>query len=341
MKKLWLPAAMASILLTTACGGGSNAAEEGDSIRLMSASFSVGHGLTLLAVDGGFFDRNGLEVELINGGGAANALAAVVSGSVDVYTGEPSAVYAASNQKEMLMPIRSYSGSAISLTLAKSVADKAGLTVDSPIEDRLRILDGLTIATVAAGGSTITLNRAAESVGATVENTYLEQASYVAALQSGKIDGFVGSPPFGQIAEAEGIGIDWIRGPLGEWPGNPDDYMQVGVGFTAELGRDKPDLAVKIIRGYLDAAEFIRTKPKEAKEILAPRFSELDPEIWDRVWTAATNAEVFSDPIPTLDALQFTYDAYVGSLDAATSPPKVDLQRMMATDLVERAQSLS
>ncbi|GAA1851013.1 hypothetical protein GCM10009836_33720 [Pseudonocardia ailaonensis] len=338
MKRAWILAVLAVTgMLASACGGGGASQDGSTKVRIALASFSVGHGLSLIARDGGFFERRGLSVEIINAQGAQNAVAAVASGDVQAFVGTPANAFAAASQARFVMPLRAYAGPSVTLTLRVDVAARLGLPANASPEQRLKALDGLTIASISPAISpTLMLRHTSEQAGARINFTYLDQTTYAAALQAKSIDGFIGSSPYAEIAESQGSGLSWLSGPAGDFPGYGSSYMQIGLGITTGYADANPDVTSRMVRSYLDAAEYVRDHPDEAKAVLRKSFPELDGRVWDQVWTSQKAA--FTAPVPTAEDLAFTYREYTESGSAKGGD--IDLDRMLAPQLVDAARSL-
>lgn len=321
----------------TACAGSDNGLTP---IRISLSSESFAQGLSMIAVDGGFFEANGLDVQLIPTAGATDSVTALVSGSVQAYTSAPQGAISLADETPTLMPLRSYAGVAFSLILSKNVVDESGLTEQSPIEDRLQVLNGLTIATISAGSSTTQFVReATDTAGVEVNETFLEQTTMVAALERGNIDGFVSSSPYGQIAVDDGLGVNWIDGPSGQWPGYNADYVGVVVGFTESYARANSEQAARILRSYLDASDFIEDRPNEAQDLLYERFNRVEEPIWEAMWSRE-GLTAFTNPIMDEAAVRVVYEDYVEALPPGTESVDIDIPRMLGADLVAQAQAL-
>lgn len=93
MKKLiaFLLSALFLLLPLSACGE-----KESDTtvVRLNEVTHSVFYAPLYLAIEKGFFDENGITVELTNGGGADKSMTAILSGTADIgLMGPESAIY--------------------------------------------------------------------------------------------------------------------------------------------------------------------------------------------------------------------------------------------------------
>ena len=95
MKRIFAPVLAALTLLPLLCGCGAGTAEaELTTVRLNEVTHSVFYAPQYVALELGFFQEEGLAIELTNGGGADKVMTAVVSGQSDIgLAGPESCVY--------------------------------------------------------------------------------------------------------------------------------------------------------------------------------------------------------------------------------------------------------
>ena len=95
MKKIFAPILAALTLLPLLCGCGAGQTEkEMTTVRLNEVTHSVFYAPQYVAMELGFFEEEGLAIELTNGGGADKVMTAVVSGQSDIgLAGPESCVY--------------------------------------------------------------------------------------------------------------------------------------------------------------------------------------------------------------------------------------------------------
>ena len=95
MKKIFAPILAALTLLPLLCGCGAGQTEkELSTVRLNEVTHSVFYAPQYVAMELGFFEEEGLAIELTNGGGADKVMTAVVSGQSDIgLAGPESCVY--------------------------------------------------------------------------------------------------------------------------------------------------------------------------------------------------------------------------------------------------------
>ena len=166
-----------------------------------------------VALDNGNFKKQNIEMDLsvVSGGVPANA--ALVAGQAEFLgtaadeflkttgpTGKTLAVYTFTNAMTM------------SLQFRDQFLKERNVTRDMPVKERVRRLKGATLGTITLGGSPDVYARWLYGYAGLDPPADLQMlriggpAALFAALKAGQIDGFLMSPPTGQIVEAQGIG---------------------------------------------------------------------------------------------------------------------------------------
>ncbi len=102
MKKIIAPLLAVLTLLPLLCGcGGGETAQELTAVRLNEVTHSVFYAPQYVAMELGFFEEEGLAIQLTNGGGADKVMTAVVSGQSDIgLAGPESCIYIYNQGKE-------------------------------------------------------------------------------------------------------------------------------------------------------------------------------------------------------------------------------------------------
>ena len=81
-------------LLLTACGGGDKGEKEMKTITLSEVTHSVFYAPQYVAMELGFFEEEGLKIDMISGEGADKVMTSVISGAVDIgFSGPEAAIY--------------------------------------------------------------------------------------------------------------------------------------------------------------------------------------------------------------------------------------------------------
>ena len=105
MRKTAAILAALGILAAAACGCGAPAEEAAVTLRLCEVTHSVFYAPQYVALSQGFFEEEGLDIELTNGGGADKVMTAVLTGQADVGLAGPEACIYVHNQKKEDAPV--------------------------------------------------------------------------------------------------------------------------------------------------------------------------------------------------------------------------------------------
>ena len=305
-------------------------------VSIALSSFSIAQALSFLAVDGGFFQRENLDVTLIDARTGAGAIQAVLSGSVQFATGNvDSALNATAQGKRIYVPLRLYSGQPGYLVISKKFAGASKVDTKAPLMDRLKALKGATLASPSLGSTyTVFLKKAAEVAGANIAITYLASEGMVAALTTGNIDGMIVSSPYAEVAVAQGAGVVWIDGPKGEFPGTRADDFVIPLSVPEPYAVANPAVVERVIRAYIAASNFVKSKPREARATIRNRFPNQDDALFALMWER--NVPAFQNVIPDVDALRRAQEQATGTF--AQQIKALDPNSMLLTDIVKKAR---
>lgn len=261
-------------------------ADEPMAISLGLASGSIPSSIPRLANELGLFEKHGLSVEFTQMQSASTVATALLSGSVDfMTTSTPEPVVANARGQKVRAVAALYKGFAGSLTLATDVVEKSGVKPDAPVEERLKALDGLTIASVSATSNfTIAINCAAAKVGAQVNLTYLDQPTMVAALNRGAIQGFVASAPYYAVSEVAGDSVQWLNGPKGEFPEGCSTGYALGLWTMEDYAEENPEVITRIRAVFEDFSEIATKDPSEVKAALKKLYPDINDELIDVIY---------------------------------------------------------
>lgn len=332
-----LPALLVAAALASAACGSSGA--DGGHVTIAISSESLATQLVRMADDLGMFKAEGVDVELVNSNGGAQAVTAMLSGNVQFASaGAPEVITSNAEGRDVRAIARLYSGLSGSLVLSRSTADRLGIdpnaplderltSPDKPIEERLKALDGLDVAFSSATSSLKSpVMSSAESVGAKVNPVYMKQESMPAALSAGAIDAFQASPPVSELGVSTAGGVMWIEGPTGQFP---DEFTPVSSSTLMTTGafvESDPDTVKKIARAITRTAQYVVDNPDKAEANVRTRFTDVDEKIFDAAWQA--NKDSFTHPRVTAD--QFRHDISVLPAELLTD----DVKKLDPEDLI-------
>ena len=239
-----------------------------------------------IAKEMGLFERHGLNPKIVVLDSANAATGALISRSVDIsISGLVEVVAAQSRGQKVVVFANSYTGLSGSLVLAKTVADKLGVSPNAPVAQRLKALDGLLIASTSATSSfTIAYRGSAQAAGANVRFTYMALPAMGAALESGAIQGFVATAPYWAFPVRKGSAVLWISAPKGELP--PGNTTASGANYQTmrDFAEKNPDLINRFMAVLSDLSKAIEERPNEVKAAVAKLFPELDAATIDLLY---------------------------------------------------------
>lgn len=205
--------ALAALSLACAAGVPARAATAG-TVRIGQATTTLGFLPVWAARTYDTFAAQQLDLTwaAINGGDPA-CLAALDSGDIDIAaTGSDSVLDAVSKGQPYQIIYSLISKISLSLTVSETMIKRTGIAKSMPIEARIACLKGATIGVAVVGGAQDrTVRWLAERGGLDprkdIQVVQIGAATALgAALENGRIDAFMLSPPEGQLAEAAGYG---------------------------------------------------------------------------------------------------------------------------------------
>jgi NitT/TauT family transport system substrate-binding protein len=280
----------------------------------------------MIAQDSGYYAKEGLKVtdRALSGVASTNA---VIAGSADFTVGTGSTFLRAVANGQALFAIATLVNKPlVELVLRKDVADAAGITDKTPIDQRLKVLKGKTIAIQGVGSvihamQRLTARRVGLDPDRDVRVAPMDPPAMLPALVAKQIDGFATSLPFTTEAVVKGNAIMLVSGPGGDLPEFiPFDYVVL---YTRpEVCQKERAKCEKVARALKGATDFIVQQPAEAAVILKKRFAKMDQQVFDAAWAVVSKAHS-PDSKPTLKGLE---NSQKFSLDAGLLEAKDELK---------------
>jgi len=313
-----------SMLVLTACGGGDNASSDGASgdhlvMRSTGPTFTDLPTAVIQAED--LFKEVGLDVdfEWLTASNAATATQGLVAGEMDVASGGTGSLYSAysAGLKDLVSlgtvnPAMTF-GIAVNNEAAEKMA-KEGVTPDSPVEERVQALKGMSLAASPQGSTGLKYTKAIlseygvdpDSDVTIVPNA--DNAAQVAAAKEGRTDGFANSFPNTNLPEADGWGVLWLN--LAE------DLPQIlplaaHEVYTTRKWVDKNnDTAVKLMKAYWLALADLQNPTAELKEKVKnlAGFKDLNPKAFDDGWDLSIPVYKDATPVTTEEMFENQLD---------------------------------
>lgn len=312
---------VASMLVLTACGGedeGTSGSGSGTSsggalplkMRSTGPTFTDLPTIVILAQD--YFKEVGLDAdfEFISASNAATATQGLIAGEMDVASGGTGSLYSAYAQgmKDLVSlgtvnPAMTF-GLAVNNETAKQMAAK-GVTPDSPVEQRVQALKGMSLASSPQGST-------GQKYLKTMLSTYgvdpakdvtlvpnADNAAQLAAARQGRVNGFANSFPNTNLPEADGWGVLWLN--------FAEDLPQIlplaaHEVYTSRKWLDKnPEAAKRLMKAYWLALADLQKPTPELKEKIKnmEAFKNLNPKGFDLGWDLAVPVYKGATPVTT------------------------------------------
>jgi NitT/TauT family transport system substrate-binding protein len=260
-------------LVAAACGGAAGGGSEDSPIQvgLPTAETSFANSDLVVAQQQGFFEEQGLQVELQNFGSGLKVVQAVVSGDVQVGGSSIEPVVNASAQGGQLSIIGGY---ADRLTVSMVTPDSIQSAADLRGEN-------LGIQDVGAFREVMT-RMVLESAGLTPDDVSyrpVDSNAYISALLSGQISSAIlqteqavetinQDPSFHEIADLYEVEPDYYYGTY---------FVQ------SDWLSDNPDTAVRFLTAITEAHRFMYENREETVPIIA-EATGFDPEVIDEAY---------------------------------------------------------
>jgi ABC-type nitrate/sulfonate/bicarbonate transport system substrate-binding protein len=256
-----------------------------------------------IAKELGLFEKHGLDADMRVMDAGAVATMALISGSFDfTMTGPEDVVVARGRGQDIVLVLTPYLGFAGTLVIKKSVADRLGVSPSAPVAERLKALNGLSIASPSATSPfTLSIKGSAAALGSSPNFSYLAQPAMEAALQTGAIDGFQASSPVWTFPVLKGNAVVWMSGPKGDYP---SEFVPRAVGTMHAKGdfvRSRPQTIAKVRATFNDLKQAFRDRPNDVKAAVARLYPTLAPDALDLAFQSEAHAFGSARPLTVDD----------------------------------------
>ena len=271
--RLALPAcilARLAVVCLAVAGADRASAQERQKIRVTVPTPSMMFYPLYYGQEKGYFPKEGMDVEVIVTNGDGPDVDAVISGSVQFAVSTPNRLFTAFEQGKPLKAVMMLAKRmGIECAMNKQVADKLGITADTPLEQRLKAMKGLTVAGTRPGAFTyVLLETYGKRVGLVPQQDFKligvgGANSMLPALENNQIAvGCTGSP-FQELAVARGKAIAFTNNMGG---GDPafDDFLFELVYVRPDFLKSNGDTVRKFLRAFLVSVNEILDTPAES-----------------------------------------------------------------------------
>ncbi|HWC04426.1 MAG TPA: ABC transporter substrate-binding protein [Methylomirabilota bacterium] len=254
--------------------------------KLTQAGFRVLYmAPAFIALEKGFFAQEGVDFTFTELDSGALGAAAVISGNAQISDLDPLGVARLQQEGKPLVLFYNLVGRVtLDLILRAPVAQRLGLTGDTPLAARYAALKGLTIGITRPGAPTDVFARyflVRAGLNPDRDATLVQVGgvpALAAAFKSERIDAFLLSPPLPQTLEREGVGRIVIRNTAGEVP-ELRDTTYAAMFTTGDYARRNGAALQAYGRALRLATAWLQTNKPEALRILGEKyFRDTPPE---------------------------------------------------------------
>ncbi len=233
-----------------------------------------------VAQDKGYFDKNGVKVELIKFESSNPLAESLVSGAIDAEIGTSTFVMATLTSKTpnkiKAIQMNLYDGKKYSTT---SLIVKS----DSEIK-KVADLKGKKIACFPGATNKTLIRVYLQKNNAYDENTeIIEMAAglQLQALENGSVDAVSIYEPYGTIGELSGKTKFLVKAPIEKEVLNP--WLAGTSSLSRAFIKNRPDEAAAVEKAMNEAAEFMRNNPQEAKLSLLKYSPITDKKVLEKL----------------------------------------------------------
>lgn len=281
-------------------------------VRYVQQSPSMAYMPGQLAQGAGFFEEEGIALEAL----APNpeSLQLVISGETDIGTASSPQLFTAIAEGRPVTALGVLTPNSTNELILSNEAiaelEAQGVTLDSPIEERVAALRGMTLTVPAEGtSSNLSLRSTLVEYGLDPDRDLEliptpDATANVTTTREGRADGYMHSPPVTSIAVAEGFGQVWFSYFQGDVP------IIQGINLIQIVARtdwveENPEAVTRFMRALWRAHDLLVNDSDAAAAALQPFFENTDPVVYDVAFTAMR--EVYLDGLaPTRDGFERT-----------------------------------
>ena len=252
--------------------------------KLTQAGFRVLYmAPAFIALEKGFFTQEAVDFTFTELDSGALGAAAVISGNAQISDLDPLGVARLQQEGKPLLLVYNLVGRVtLDLIVRTGVAQRLGLTAETPLAARYAALKGLTIGITRPGAPTDVFARyflVRAGLNPDRDATLVQVGgvpALAAAFKSERIDAFLLSPPLPQTLEREGTGRIVIRNTGGEVP-ELRDTTYAAMFTTADYARQNAAALQAYVRALRKATAWIPANKAEALRILGEKYFKDTP----------------------------------------------------------------
>lgn len=265
-------------------------------VRLVYSSVHMGYLPRIVALEKGFFAKEGLEVEATNIPGGSKAAAALLGGSCDIvnlaYFHALKAARKGFDVVAFACPLNQWP---LSYLMKPEMMKDKGITKASSVDEKIKAMKGLKIGCTSPGSGTALIPRAFLKNRGIDPDKDVQVVPFgkwkagVAAFENGKIDVFQWVSPIPEMLEQKGIGtivFSMAKGEVPEFNGYAWDSF-----FTTRKFMDQhPDIVLAFTKAIIRAIDYIHNNKAGTMEVIAKTWKDATPELREEAYASIAKA---------------------------------------------------
>ena len=255
-------------------------------VKLLMPAVALSMTPVYLAKSKGFFQEEGIDIETAATAGGGLDLRALIAGEVDfVFTPGDNVILAYQEGKRLTMVMTGLHRVVINWAIHKDVAKAKGITSESPLAEKLKALNGLTVGATQPGALTAHLAAfVIKKAGFTPQQEVKilpvgAGPTWLAALENKKVDVALTATPIPETAINRGFAIMFLDNGKGEDPSLPE-FLMANLVTRPEVIQKNPELVRKMVRALVKANKWaLGSTPEQVADGVRPSLSQFDPVI--------------------------------------------------------------
>jgi NitT/TauT family transport system substrate-binding protein len=293
----------------------------------------------------GLYEANGIDANIdLGADNAALITQAVIAGDADIGISGTGAVYNAYSEGMTDLVVIATMSSSLTFGIAltnenvEALAEQ-GVTPDSPAEQRVQALAGLSIGAAPEGstGNSYVQALLAEYGLDDTDVTLVpnnDSNAQVAAARAGRIDGYALSFPSSLIPDAEGWGTLWVN--FAEDLPSLVPFAAHSIYTSRQFLEENRETCLGVVAALWDALNMLHDSPDEAKQpVKDDSFPDLDQAVYDEGWALSVEAYADGTPITTEEMFQRQLDLVNGVRE---EPMELEMSEIYDLTVAEESQ---